>query len=120
MQSIIGRDVQRWGKDAVIYIVATNPIEHSCAHPTMMFYDYAVDAKDARLIGDYLPFDGSRTIVCYFLPGTTSQIDLVRQLYPNVELTPFHDNLGREVFTRVVVPPPTFPPLKELSAAAGV
>jgi hypothetical protein len=119
VQSIMGRDVQQWGKNALIYIVAPNPIEQSCAHPTMMFYDYAVDAKDARLISDYLPFDDSRTIVCYFLPETTNQIDLVRQLYPNAELTPYHDNLGRGIFTRLVVPPPASPPLKDTHGDSG-
>ena len=115
----MGRDVQQWGKNALIYVVAPNPIEQSCAHPTMMFYDYAVDAEDARLISDYLPFDDSRTIVCYFLPETTNQIDLVRQLYPNAELTPYHDNLGRGIFTRLVVPPPASPPLKDTHGDRG-
>ncbi len=102
-QSIMGRDVERWGADALIYIVAANPIDQSCMHPTMAFYDYAVDAHDARLISDYLPFKDPRPIVTYFLPEATYQVDLIRQQYPDAEITTFPDNLGRPVFTRAVV-----------------
>ena len=102
-QSIMGRDVQRWGRDALIYIVSHNPIDQSCMHPTMSFYDYDVDAHDARLISDYLPFQDPRTIVTYFLPEAADQVDLVRQQYPDAEVSTFNDNLDKPVFTRVVV-----------------
>jgi len=69
----------------------------------MSFYDYDVDAHDARLISDYLPFQDPRTIVTYFLPEAADQVDLVRQQYPDAEVTTFNDNLDKPVFTRVVV-----------------
>ena len=42
-QSIMGRDIQRWGTDAMIYIATRNPNQHSCAHPTMAYYAYESD-----------------------------------------------------------------------------
>lgn len=104
-QSIMGRDLRRWGRDAVVYIVAPNPIEHSCRHPTMQFYDYGVDTYDARLVQDYLPFTDPRTAVIYFAPASASQADLVVERYPDTELTTFTDNLGQTAFVRAVVPP---------------
>ncbi len=106
VQGIMGRDVQQWGRDAMIYIVAPNHNVQSCSHPTMQYYADAVDAQDARDIGAYMPFKDPRTIVAYFLPTAGADIAAVRALYPDAEVREFHSNLGRHVFTRVVVRAP--------------
>jgi hypothetical protein len=102
----MGRDLQRWGQDALIYIVARSHIDHSCQHPTMQYYAYYADVCDAREINRYLPFPDRRTIVCYFLPEMTYQIAAVRNMYQNAQEKPFFNNLGQHVFTRVVIPRP--------------
>jgi dolichyl-phosphate-mannose-protein mannosyltransferase/putative pyrroloquinoline-quinone binding quinoprotein len=106
VQSIMGRDIQRWGGNALVYIVARNNIEQSCSHPTMQFYAYDVDVRDAREIDQYLPFKDPRIIVCYFLPEMTAEISAVRRIYPDAREDPFYNNLGRKVFTRVTVAAP--------------
>jgi hypothetical protein len=106
VQGIMGRDIQRWNDSAMMYLVAPNPNWHSCTHPTMQYYAYRVDLQDARDITEYLPFKDPRTIVCYFLPDMTSYIAPVRRLYPQAEETPFYDNLGHQVFTRIVIRAP--------------
>jgi len=106
VQSIMGRDVQRWGSSAMIYLVAANPINDSCAHPTMRYYADAVDIQDARDISQYLPFKDTRTIVCYILPQMTDSIATVRRLYPQAEEKAFSNNLGQQVFRRLVIRSP--------------
>ncbi len=106
VQSIMGRDVQRWGNSAMIYIVARNPINDSCAHPTMRYYADTVDLQDARDISQDLPFRDTRTIVCYFLPEMTDSIAAVRRFYPRAEEKAFYNNLGRQVFKRLVIRAP--------------
>jgi hypothetical protein len=106
VQSIMGRDVQRWGSSAMIYVVARNPINDSCAHPTMRYYADAADLQDARDISQDLPFRDTRTIVCYFLPEMADSIAAVRRFYPRGEEKAFYNNLGRQVFTRLVIRSP--------------
>jgi hypothetical protein len=106
VQSIMGRDVQRWGSSAMIYLVARNPINDSCAHPTMRYYADAADLQDARDISQDLPFRDTRTIVCYFLPEMADSIAAVRRFYPRGEEKAFYNNLGRQVFTRLVIRSP--------------
>lgn len=106
VQSIMGRDVRRWGSSAMIYIVTANPINDSCAHPTMQYYADAVDVQDARDISQYLPFRDTRAIVCYFPPNTTDSIATVRRFYPQAEEEAFYNNLGRQVFKRLVIRAP--------------
>ncbi len=106
VQSIMGRDVQRWGSGAMIYVVARNPINDSCAHPTMQFYADSVDLQDARDISQYLPFRDTRTIVCYFPPEMTDSITTVRRFYPQAEKKTFYNNLGQQAFTRLVIRAP--------------
>jgi hypothetical protein len=103
VQSIMGRDVQTWGQEAMMYIVAPNHIEHSCEHPTMKYYAYDSDVQDARDIGEYMPFDGTRTTVVYVLAQMEDAMKRLRRAYPQAEETPFHDNVGRDVFTRFVI-----------------
>jgi Dolichyl-phosphate-mannose-protein mannosyltransferase len=103
VQSLMGRDAQSWGPDAMIYIVAPNPIVHSCTHPTMEYYVYGLDSQDARDIRDYLPFDRKRTTVAYFLPEMADSIVAVKRAHPDAEIKYFYDNLDQHVFTRVVV-----------------
>jgi hypothetical protein len=103
IQSIMGRDVQRWGPDAMVYIVAENPNWHSCEHPTMQFYGYEVDVQDARDITAYLPFQDPRTVVAYVLPEAAAAVASVRAVYPDVEETVVRDNLDHPVFTRLVI-----------------
>jgi len=105
-QSLMGRDVQRWGQDAKVYIVAENPNSHSCEHPTMEFYGYAVDVQDARDITPYLPFEDPRTIVCYILPESVAEAAAIRAAYPEAEERVFVDNMDRPVFTQLVVHSP--------------
>jgi hypothetical protein len=105
-QGIMGRDVQRWGQSAMIYIVSRSAMDFTCGHPTMEFYAYDADVCDAREIGRYLPFKDRRTIVCYFLPETTDEIEAVREIYRDAEAKPFFNNLGDRVFTRLVIPRP--------------
>jgi hypothetical protein len=106
VQGIMGRDIQHWGENALIFIVAANSNEQSCEHPTVKYYAYAADVQDAREIAKYLPFKDTRTIVAYFFPEMTDQIATVRHMYPQLQEQPFYNNLGRHVFTRVVVPAP--------------
>jgi hypothetical protein len=106
VQSIMGRDIQHWGANALVYIVARNTIDQSCSHPTMQFYAYNVDVRDAREIDQYLPFEDPRVIVCYFLPEMTDEITAVRRIYRDAREDPFYNNLGRKVFMRVVVGAP--------------
>lgn len=103
VQSIMGRDVQKWGQDAMMYIVAPNHIQHSCTHPTMTYYAYDSDVQDARDIGEYIPFEDPRTIVVYVLPEMQDAMDRLRSSYPQAEEKRFYDNLGRRVFTRFVI-----------------
>jgi hypothetical protein len=103
VQGIMGRDIQTWGQDAMIYIVAPNPMEHSCTHPTMVYYAYDSDVRDARDIGEYIPFDDARTVVVYALVEMKSAMQRIRTAYPQVEEKPFSDNLGRHVFSRFVI-----------------
>jgi hypothetical protein len=103
VQSIMGRDIQRWGQDAMMYIVAPNPIQHSCTHPTMNYYDYDSDVQDARDIGEYIPFKDPRTVVVYVLVEMEDAMERIRGAYPQAEEKPFYDNLGRPVFTRFVI-----------------
>jgi hypothetical protein len=104
VQSIMGRDIQHW-RDAMVYIVAPNPIDHSCEHPTMLYYAYDVDVRDARDISEYLPFDPARTTVVYALLERAEAARAVLHAYPGAENKVFNDNVGRPVFTRVVVRP---------------
>ena len=90
----------------MVYIVAHSNVEQSCSHPTMRFYAYDVDAHDAREVSKYLPFTDPRMIVCYFLPETSDDIAAVRRMYPDAREDPFYNNLGRKVFTRVMVAAP--------------
>ncbi len=106
VQSIMGRDIQRWGDRAMIYLVAINPIDNSCMHPTMQFYADAVDLQDARDISQYLPFKDGRTIVCYVLPEKTEDIATVRRFYPQAKGREFYNNLGQRIFTRLVIGAP--------------
>jgi hypothetical protein len=87
----------------MIYIVAPNPMEHSCTHPTMVYYAYDSDVRDARDIGEYIPFDDARTVVVYALVEMKSAMQRIRTAYPQVEEKPFSDNLGRHVFSRFVI-----------------
>jgi hypothetical protein len=105
-QGIMGRDLQHWGTSALVYIVARSSMEQSCSHPTMQFFDYDVDVRDAREIDQYLPFKDPRTIVCYFLPEMGDGIAAVRRLYPDAREDAFFNSLGAKVFTRVVVATP--------------
>jgi Dolichyl-phosphate-mannose-protein mannosyltransferase len=109
VQGIMGRDVQTWGPNAMVYIVARNQNTDSCSHPAMQYYDAAVDAQDAREITDYMPFRDPRTIVLYVMPEMKSSIAQVRHMYPDAEVKRFYDNLGRFVFTRLVIPEPHAP-----------
>ena len=102
----MGRDIQRWGNTAKMYLVASNPNWHSCQHPTMEFYADAVDLQDARDISEYLPFQDPRTIVCYVLPDMTEYIATVRRFYPSAEEKVFYTNLGQAAFTRLVIRAP--------------
>ena len=105
-QSIMGRDVQSWGRGALVYIVARTPVEHSCGHPVMQFYAAEVDARDVRDVGQYLPFhEPSRTVVCYLLPEMKDAAALITSTHPNAERQDFQDNLGQTVFTRLVIRP---------------
>jgi len=106
VQSIMGRDIQRWGSTAKMYLVALNPNWHSCQHPTMEFYADAVDLQDARDISQYLPFQDPRTIVCYVLPDMTEYIATVKRFYPSAEEKVFYTNLGQAAFTRLVIRAP--------------
>ncbi len=106
IQGIMGRDLQRFGGDAMVFIVARDNIEHSCRHHTVAYYAYEVDVQDAREIGAYLPFRDPRPIVCYVFPEMSHQIAAVKRHYPNAEELAFHDNLGRQVFTRLLIPAP--------------
>jgi hypothetical protein len=106
VQSIMGRDVQRWGSGAMIYIVSANPINDSCAHPAMRFYADTADLQDARDISQYLPFKDPRTIVSYYSPEMTDSMTTVRRFYPQAEEKVFSSNLGQRVFTRLVVRAP--------------
>ena len=106
VQSLMGRDVQHWGANALVYIVARNNGDHSCGHPTMRFYAYDVDVRDTREISQYLPFKDPRIIVCYFLPEMIDEISELRKMYPDAREAPFYNNAGQKVFTRVVVPAP--------------
>jgi hypothetical protein len=103
VQSLMGRDAQRWNDGAMIYVVAPNPIVHSCTHPTMEYYVYGLDSQDARDIREYLPFDRTRTTVAYFLPEVGGSIAAVRRAHPDAKVRHFYDNLEQHVFTRVVV-----------------
>jgi hypothetical protein len=104
VQSLMGRDAQKWPADStMIYIVAPNPIVHSCTHPTMEYYVYGLDSQDARDIKEYLPFDRSRTTVVYFQPEMVDSIAAVKRHHPGAEIKYFYDNLDQHVFTRVVV-----------------
>lgn len=103
VQGIMGRDIQAWGQDAMIYIVAPNHIEHSCSHPTMVFYAFDSDVQDARDISEYMPFKDPRTVVVYALAEMKDAMERIREAYPQVEEQPFDDNLGRHVFTRFVI-----------------
>jgi hypothetical protein len=103
VQSLMGRDAQRWGPDSMIYIVAPNPIVHSCTHPTMEYYVYGLDSQDARDIRDYMPFDRKRTTVVYVLPEMPDSVTTLKRAYPGAEVQKFYDNLGGHAFTRVVV-----------------
>ena len=103
VQSLMGRDAQKWGPDSMIYIVAPNPIVHSCTHPTMEYYVYGLDSQDARDIREYMPFDRQRTTVVYVLPEMPDSITTLKSAYPGAEVKKFYDNLGGHVFTRVVV-----------------
>jgi hypothetical protein len=105
-QGIMGRDIQRWGANALVYIVARNKVEQSCDNPVTRFYAYDVDVRDAREIGQYLPFKDSRIVVCYFLPEMTDEIVALRKIYPDAREDPFYNNVGHKVFTRVVVAAP--------------
>lgn len=104
VQSLMGRDLQHW-RDAMVYIVAPNPIEHSCEHPTMEYYARDIDVRDARDIAAYLPFDGGRTSVVYVLPERAESIGAVLEAHPKAETKRFFDNVGTSVFTSVVVRP---------------
>ncbi|MFQ5666505.1 MAG: ArnT family glycosyltransferase, partial [Candidatus Binatia bacterium] len=106
VQGIMGRDVQRWGRDAMMYIVAANPNWYSCRHPTIEYYAYDADVQDARDVTQYLPFKDPRTIVCYFLPGRSDQMAAVRRMYPRAEKRAFSNNVGQHIFTRVVIRAP--------------
>ena len=106
VQGIMGRDIRQWGANALVYIVARNNVEQTCSHPTMQFYAYDVDVRDAREIGQYLPFKDPRTVVCYFLPEMTAEIAALRRIYPDAPEQPFYNNLGTRVFTRMVVAAP--------------
>lgn len=103
VQSLMGRDAQRWGPDTMIYVVAPNPINHSCTHPTTEYYVYGLDSQDARDIREYLPFDRKRTTVLYFLPEMADSIAAVKRAHPDARIKYFYDNLDQHVFTRVVV-----------------
>jgi hypothetical protein len=106
VQGIMGRDIQHWGANALVYIVSRSNTEQSCSHPTIVFYAYGVDVHDAREVSQYLPFRDPRMIVCYFLPEMTDDIAAVRRIYPGAREEPFYNNLGTKVFTRVVVAAP--------------
>jgi hypothetical protein len=99
----MGRDIQAWGQDAMMYIVAPNHIQHSCSHPTMNYYGFDSDVQDARDIGEYIPFEDPRTIVVYALVEMKDAMDRIRSAYPQVEEQPFYNNVGRPVFTRFVI-----------------
>ena len=101
VQSLMGRDMRNW-QGALVYIVAANPIDHSCEHPTTQFYARDLDVRDARDIADYLPFDRTRTNVVYFLPERMDAVSTVLRAEPQAEVKQFFDNVGRYVFTRVV------------------
>jgi hypothetical protein len=109
VQSIMGRDIQTWGQDAMMYIVAPNHIEHSCSHPTMSYYAYDGDVQDARDIGEYIPFQDPRTTVVYVLASMEDAMARLREAYPQAEEKPFQDNLRRHVFTRFVITRPAAP-----------
>jgi 4-amino-4-deoxy-L-arabinose transferase-like glycosyltransferase len=103
-QSRMGRDMQQW-RDAMVYIVAPNPIDHSCEHPIMKYFAIGIDVQDARDLSEYLPFDKRRTAVAYILPGRKESLDAVLRAYPNAETKEFLDEVGAKLFTRIVVRP---------------
>jgi hypothetical protein len=115
----MGRDIERWGRDATIYLVARAPVELSCDHPVIRFYALGVDVRDARDISQYVPSqDPSRPVVCYLLPDMTDAAALITSAHPDAERRDFRDNIGQIVFTRLVIHPATGhvePPREPLS-----
>ena len=102
-QTIMGRDLQRFGGRAQVYIVARRPIDHSCNHPAMQYFATDTDVHDARDIRRYLPFRGRRTFVVYVLPEVSEAVSAVLEVHSYAERREFHDGLGRHVFTRLVI-----------------
>ena len=91
---------------AMIYIVSENPNERSCTHSLTRYYAMGQDLQDARDIQRYMPFGDARTVVCYFMPNSLGNMDKVKARYPEAEVTPFKNNLGHHLFTRVVIEAP--------------
>ncbi len=104
-QSLLGRDLLQWDADTRIYFVAANPIEHSCAHPTIRFFADALDSSDARDLGDHVPFADRRRVVAYFRKEDEAEAKWLLEVYPGAELSTVTNNLGDAAYYRVVVPP---------------
>ncbi len=104
VQSVMGRDIQRSSPEDQVFIVSAKPIDHSCAHPTMQYYAYERDVRDAREIDRYLPF-AARRVICYVLPDRQETLAVLHRWYPKAAEKRFERSGGALLFTRLVVEP---------------